>query len=286
MTNPKLRTLQEYRAYLHDEISTIDNPEAGFFGPGSMAWRLNREVVLALVVLRALLMQVAHPKVAQAIADHSDFRRRPYSRALATLRAQQTIVFGTCDQAAQALIRIYSRHTQVVGEGEVGYYEANDPELLFWVYATLIDSMLYAYRTFLPNLTISEWTVFYEEGKYFAQLIGIPSELVPLDLAAFEGWMANQLSGTEIHVTKDAVEIAHSLLGLPLRLAWPLTSLLAAGSLPKELRAGFGLPWTAMRGRIYASVAALLRAAFRWLPGFLHIPPVYYMALWRVGRSK
>ena len=47
-----------------------------------MAWRLNRETVLGLVVLRALLMQVAHPAVAQGVAEHSDFRKRPLARAL------------------------------------------------------------------------------------------------------------------------------------------------------------------------------------------------------------
>jgi uncharacterized protein (DUF2236 family) len=278
MPAPQLRSLRDYRTFLQSEAAKTENPNAGFFGPGSMAWRLNGEAVLGLVVLRALFMQVAHPAVAQGVADHSDFQQHPFARALATLRAQQAIVFGTCQQSMDALIRIYARHTQVVGRVGDSEYKANDPELLFWVYATLIDSMIYAYQAFLPDLTVTEWDCFYEEGKYFAHLFGIPAELVPPDRMAFVRWMAAKLASDEIHVTPVAREIGNSLLSMPVRFAWPLTTLLAAGSLPPSLRADFGLPWSPSRLRIYEWSARLLRFAFRWLPGFLHTSPAYWLA--------
>src|SRR3989304_226471 len=98
-----MRTLAEHRAYLESFASKVSNPAVGFFGPESVAWRLSREMVLGLVVLRALFMQVAHPKVAQGVAEHSDFRRKPFNRAYATFKAQQRIVFGSCDQSIAAL---------------------------------------------------------------------------------------------------------------------------------------------------------------------------------------
>src|SRR3990172_1306459 len=173
-TMKPLRTVQEHRKFLEEQAARVENPAAGFFGPGSMAWRLNREAVLGLVVLRALFMQVAHPAVAQGVAEHSDFRRRPFKRAYATFKAQQQIVFGSCDQSIAALMAIYRRHAAVRGEVAGSRYQANDPRLLFWVYATLIDSMFYAYGTFLPDLSAAEWDAFYDEGKLFARLIGIP----------------------------------------------------------------------------------------------------------------
>ena len=185
----------------------------------------------------------------------------------------------------QALTRIYARHTQVTGRVGKRGYTANDPALLFWVYATLIDAMIYAYRTFLPDLSDAEWEAFYNEGKYFAHLIGMPAELVPPDKADFERWMTAEIAGDEIRVTPVACEIASSLIGMPVRLAWPLTSLLAAGSLPSRLRKQFGLPWSPVRRRVYAWGTALLRVALRWLPAFLHTSPVYWLALRRVRRS-
>jgi uncharacterized protein (DUF2236 family) len=62
--------------------------DAGMFGPGSEAWRLDREAMLLLGAgPRALLMQLAHPAVAAGVAEHSDFRADPWRRLDGTLRS-------------------------------------------------------------------------------------------------------------------------------------------------------------------------------------------------------
>lgn len=278
-----MRSIAEHREYLRQQAAQLPNPAAGFFGPGSMAWQLNREALLGLVVLRALFLQVAHPKVAQGVAEHSDFRRRPFARALATLRAQQTIVFGTASQASEALLRIYARHTAVRGTG----YEANDPSLLFWVYATLIDSMFFAYRTFLPDLTPRQWAAFYEEGKLFGRLIGIPSEQVPPTKADFDARMAIALQdGGEIQVSLDGYAIGQSLLRMPVGLFKPLTAFVAAGTLPPRLRTEFGLGWGGRRQRIFNLLAGGLRRLLPYTPDVLHVAPAYWLALRRATQAR
>ncbi|UYN89416.1 MAG: DUF2236 domain-containing protein [Anaerolineales bacterium] len=278
-----MRSIAKHREYLRQQAAQLPNPAAGFFGPGSMAWQLNREALLGLVVLRALFLQVARPKVAKGVAEHSDFRRRPFARALATLRAQQTIVFGTAEQASEALLRIYARHTAVRGTG----YEANDPSLLFWVYATLIDSMFFAYRTFLPDLTPRQWAAFYEEGKLFGRLIGIPSEQVPLTKADFDAWMATALQdGGEIQVSLDGYAIGQSLLRMPVALFKPLTAFVAAGTLPPRLRAEFGLGWGAGRQRVFNLLAGGLRRLLPYTPDVLHVAPAYWLALRRANQAQ
>jgi uncharacterized protein (DUF2236 family) len=49
----------------------------GVFGPASLTWRVNREAAIFLGAGRALLLQLAHPHVATAIADHSRTFGRP-----------------------------------------------------------------------------------------------------------------------------------------------------------------------------------------------------------------
>src|SRR6516165_1434907 len=44
---------------------------AGAFGPGSMVWRIDKEAAIFLGAGRALLLQLAHPWIAAAIAQHS-----------------------------------------------------------------------------------------------------------------------------------------------------------------------------------------------------------------------
>jgi uncharacterized protein (DUF2236 family) len=43
----------------------------GFFGPGSVSWQVNRESAVFLAAGRAALLQLAHPWVASALAQHS-----------------------------------------------------------------------------------------------------------------------------------------------------------------------------------------------------------------------
>lgn len=285
MAKKSMRTVKEHRQFLEQEAARVANPTAGFFGPGSMAWCLNREGVLGLVVLRALFLQVAHPAVAQGVADHSDFERHPFKRAFATFKAQQAIVFGTCDESIEALMAIYRRHAAVRGQVAGRRYEANDPALLFWVFATLIDSMFYAYRTFLPDLPAADWARFYEEGKRFARLIGITADQVPPTKAAFDAWMEKAIASDEIHVGAAGRAIGESLLTMPLRIGKPVTSFLAAGELPPKLREGFGLPWSAAQQRRYDRFAALVRWLAGHLPPFLHTAPTYWLALRRARRA-
>src|SRR5438067_11677283 len=116
-----------------------------------MTWRVDRE---AMVLLgsgsRALLLQVAHPKVAAAVADHSRYRSDPLGRLRDTLHAIYGFAFADSRRAGRIVARINALHSRVIGTTPEGAaYAARDPHLLLWVYATLIDSSLLAYDTFV-----------------------------------------------------------------------------------------------------------------------------------------
>src|ERR1700737_1044114 len=53
---------------------------AGVFGPGSMMWRIDKEAAIFLGAGRALLLLLAHPWVAAAIAQHSRVLADPIGR--------------------------------------------------------------------------------------------------------------------------------------------------------------------------------------------------------------
>ncbi len=55
-------------------------PVEGVFGPGSMLWQVDREALVFLGAGRALLMQLAHPWVATAVAQHSAGLADPIGR--------------------------------------------------------------------------------------------------------------------------------------------------------------------------------------------------------------
>src|SRR5215472_17852656 len=53
---------------------------SGVFGPGSLTWRIDREAAVFLAAGRALLLQLAHPWVAAAVAEHSRSLADPIGR--------------------------------------------------------------------------------------------------------------------------------------------------------------------------------------------------------------
>jgi hypothetical protein len=55
----------------------------GVFGPDSLTWRIDREALTFLGAGRALLLQLAHPWVAAAIAEHSKTVDDPIGRCSA-----------------------------------------------------------------------------------------------------------------------------------------------------------------------------------------------------------
>src|SRR5262249_60078713 len=77
-----------------------------------------REVVLLAGWGRAILLQLAHPLVAQGVADHSTFADARWGRAIRlrhTLRAMLALTFGTPEDAAAAVDGINRIHDRVHG---------------------------------------------------------------------------------------------------------------------------------------------------------------------------
>ena len=242
---PNFRSIEEFNAHLTNLGNLIAEPDQGFFGPDSLSWTINEEALLLLGGMRTLLMQIAHPKVAQAVADHSRFREEPFQRLIRTFKAVHAIVFGTRDEAIAAALKVYTVHERVRGmvndpapaQTDSEYY-ANDPELLVWVFATLMESAVVTYELFFAALTQSQKEQAYDEGKQFAQLFGITTSQLPPTWVHFEEWCQGIVRSNVLNVTPTAHEIANSLMSgsLLLLLFKPLNYPLAAGMLDPRLR--------------------------------------------------
>ena len=176
----------------------------GLYGPGSEAWRLNREAALLLGAgPRALLLQIAHPLVAEGVDQHSDFRADPWARLAGTLRSYLRIVYGTRPAARAEIRRLNGLHRAIGGPvrdaaaaARFGAaYEARDPGLSLWVHATLVDSTL---------ATVDAWL-----GRDPARrprppstprpcrspaCSASPDALLPPDIDAFDAYVASMLA--------------------------------------------------------------------------------------------
>jgi uncharacterized protein (DUF2236 family) len=252
------------------------------------AWKLHQEVVLLAGWGRAILLQLAHPLVAQGVADHSEFAEDSWGRVRRlrrTLAAMLALTFGTPDESAGAAAAINRIHDRVHGRlaepagrfATSARYSAHDPALLAWVHATLVDTFLITYERFVAPLTQAERDRYCREAGSKAALLGIPAHMLPSTTASLGAYMDGMLEGGDIVVTDTARAIAGEILsfGLP-RSVRPLVALArlpVVGLLPPAVREGYGFAWTRGHEWALSTLAAGTRHGLPLLPPLLRCWP-------------
>jgi uncharacterized protein (DUF2236 family) len=270
------RTPRQHAASSQRCDNVGDDGEPGALESGltkmSVYKRVNGDVAILLGAGRALLMQVAHPDVAAGVADHSRFERDLIGRLRRTLIASYGLVFGTTEEADRIAARLHAVHDRVRGPG----YFANDPALLLWVHATLVDSALTMYELMYGPLSEGDAEAFYSEARTVVARLGCPIESQPAGFRDFRAYVAS-MSAT-LRFSGQGRDVADALLRAPqvpspLR---PAARALSLGSLDPALRSQLQ-PWSAADQLVYKALVAsawvLLNVAPRHARR-LHISPI------------
>lgn len=255
----------------------------GFFAPDSAIWRVDRELALLLGGGRALLMQLAHPKVAAGVADHSGFMADPMGRLMRTMETMWSIVFDDLPRAQASLDRLETVHRRVRGTVDRADvlprgtpYGADDPDLLLWVHATLVDSALITYGLFVKPLSAGEQREYYRETKRLGVLLGVPETKLPESFEEFGAYVERTIDSDAIAVGATALALSQAILRprpWALKTFAPLAALITAGLLPPKLRRAYGLAWNGRRERLLRLVAGSTRAALPLIPSVLRVVP-------------
>jgi uncharacterized protein (DUF2236 family) len=260
-----------------------------------LAWTINAERLVVLGWGQAVLMQLAHPLVAAGVAQHSTFKASPIDRVRRfrhTLDAMLTFTYGSQEDALRVAAHINGIHDRVngasadtIGSTRAGdRYSAHDPELLRWVHATLIDSSLRTYERYVGHLPAAMQDRYCSEATSIGPLLGIPDELLPRSRSDLDKYLQTTLDSGVIAVGPTARRLAGDLLGLSPgvmgMLELPLIGsyrLATAGLLPSEIRASYGLRWTAAHQAIFEASSRASRIIRPVMP------PV--ITQWRVART-
>ncbi len=267
---------------------TIHDEARGLYGPESEAWRLNREAFLLLGAgPRALLLQLAHPLVAEGVDQHSLFRSDPWGRLHGTLTSYLRIVYGTRSAALGEVGRLNRLHVAVQGAVQDAMarevtgqdaYRARDAALSLWVHATLVESTMTAYDAWYEPLSPGRRGRFYRETLPIGRAFGIPDDLLPADIDAFDAYWRSMLAPDgPIRVTPTARSLVPTILHPPVGplppalydwLMWPAVQLL-----PPRLRDEYSIPWGPGREVVadwlrgtFALWGHALPRAWRWMP--------------------
>jgi uncharacterized protein (DUF2236 family) len=270
---------------------------AGIFGPASVAWRVDKEAAIFLGAGRAMLLQLAHPWVAAAIAEHSRTLADPIGRFHRTFNIAFTMVFGTTSQAIAAARRLHHRHSAVGGtlsENSGAFaagskYRANDVAALRWVQATLTETALIAYELVHPPLSIEDRERYYAEARLSAALFGIPQHALQPNRAEFARYVDEMFASDILAVSGAAHRIATDLFS-GAATGWRMPAwyrALTARLLPPRLRDEFALPYGPPEERSAERALTALRFFYPWTPARLRYVAPYHEALARLsGRAR
>jgi uncharacterized protein (DUF2236 family) len=242
--------------------------DPGRFPVGSVARRINAETRLLLGGLRALLLQLAEPRVAAGVADHSDFRSDPFGRLWNTLDLTLTVGFGDADQARAATARIARTHVGVTGTRNGAPYRAMDPDLLTWVHATLVDSALVTYGRFVGRIGPRARDAYIVEMNAQGAAFGVPPDRLWSDHEAFVAYVTDAVAG--LNVSDEARDLAAAVLQpavtVPVRPVGALLAWVTAGVLPIGVREAYALSWTPRDERTLAALGVSVRNLGALLP--------------------
>jgi uncharacterized protein (DUF2236 family) len=193
-----------------------DNPaDAGFFGPGSVTWRVSTDLGRPVAGLRALMLQALHPLAMAGVDQHSNWRADPVGRLAATSGYLATITFGDRAAAERAAARVRRIHEHITGTDTITgqQYEASDPALLLWVHATLVDSGIVAAGMFGTPLAAPDADRYVAEMAAAAELVGVPAGQAPASLSDLDSYLT--ASRPALRCTPAAAESMAYLLDPP-----------------------------------------------------------------------
>jgi len=258
----------------------------GYFGPDSVTWKIASEAVITLGGSRAVLMQLAHPLVAVGVSAHSSYMTDPFGRSARTFILGQMLAFGSRATAHRAARTINRLHTHVYGtlpEQAGAYikgapYKARDPELLLWVHATLIDTILYTYPLFVRPLSQEEQEQYYQESKTLVHLLGLSYTDMPNTVKDLQQYVDEMVHSNLLAATPQSRQLAQQLL-FPrtpaiLRPLLHLNCLITCALLPQPIREIYGMEWSATQQRAFDLLARSIRIVILRLPTSLRVFPI------------
>lgn len=218
----------------------ITSTDVGLFGPGSMSWRVHADPAALVAGVRALLLQALHPEAMAGVARYSDYREDPWGRLLRTAEYIAVTTFGTTQEAEHAAAVVRRVHARL---------GLDHPELLLWVHAGFVDSLLSSYqRSVGDRLSGADADRYVEEQRVAARLIGLAPGDVFSTVRDLRDYMTHMRP--TLRITAEAREAARFVVVPPMAATvrwltpaqglWAALAATAFASLPAWARAEYG----------------------------------------------
>ncbi|MFK4804017.1 oxygenase MpaB family protein [Streptomyces sp. MPA0124] len=238
--------------------TTGTTDETPLFGPESQFSAFFDDPRWALAMIRATVLEAAHPQIGAALVDNSTFVAHPWRRLRNTFLSMRRMFGADSSVREREAARLNRLHARMSGSDSRGRaYDAMDRATRAWVVATLFESAVTMCRLSGQPLGQDIMERMYAEYRAFlAALDGDAAEL-PEDLndfwQYFDRVVENELENTEAarvilyrlfdHLPAPALlDGAPALWAAGRAVAGPLLGAITVASLPEPYRRRAGLP--------------------------------------------
>jgi len=209
-------------------------------------------------MIRATVLEAAHPQVGAALADSSTFVAHPWRRLRNTYLSLQRMLGADDDVREREAARLNRLHARLSGtDAHSRPYDAMDPPVRAWVIATLFESTVTMCRLSGQPLEQAAMEQLYAEFQAFLAALEGGGGLLPPTLREFWPYydrvVAEELENTEavriiLFKLFDHLPAPPLLSGLPTvwaagrGLVGPVIGAVTVASLPEPYRRRAGLP--------------------------------------------
>lgn len=260
---------------------------ATYFTDDSLLRRVHREKVVALSGPRALLMMAAHPVAFEGFFMATGSLDDPYTRLQRTAQVMDAIAWREKAEADRMTRRVRAMHARARGTLPRGAgrfpagtpWAADDPELLLWIIACLVDSALLVYQRYVTSLSRAQRDAYWDDYRVVGRLFGLRDGDMPATSAEFEAYMKDMLRSGDLHVTPTAREVGIDVVLRPpvplkVRPLVELANVITVGLLPGGIRRGYGFSWDPARAlAVRGGAEYVKRVLVPLLPGSLRYVP-------------
>ena len=257
-----------------------------------MMWKVNKEITVLFGGARALLMHAAHPLIAAGARQTSFYQRDPWKRLIRTLSLQNSVTFGTIEEADESANRINKLHEVIKGKDEItgNYYDALDHDQLLWVHACLQLSSIYFYEKTVRKLSDMEKDNYHKENMLSAGLVLINLEQMPKTHMELRDWVIKKSKENNTLILTDvADDVRNIIAGGPvpkhIKPIWPFIAFTAFQTLPKEFKEIYGIKSTKLKDFILLINLSILKLTRPFLPPFFRLIPPARWAKQRLTKN-
>ncbi|MFJ2740865.1 oxygenase MpaB family protein [Streptomyces sp. NPDC087440] len=238
-----------------------------------------------LAMVRATVLEAAHPAIGAALVENSTFVAHPWRRLRNTYLSMQRMVGADAQAREREAARLNRLHARMQGsDARNRPYDAMDPGARAWVVATLFESSVTMFRLSGQPLEQEFMEELYAEFRGTLGALGDEPGHLPATLVEFWPYfdrvVAEELENTEamrviLYRLFDHLPAPPLLSGLPTlwatgrALVAPVLGVIAVASLPEPFRRRAGLPelpgaHTLMQGA-YLAVGLTRFLPARWI---------------------